>query len=109
LKEVVKLISQQKPKDVLKEQEKVVRADAIALIAANYWMHFPAILKGWITRVFTYGFADTLTPEGWKGDSDGRVPLLKLKKALIMQPTFFTKKDYQSKGFEDAMKKIIDT
>ncbi|UCG86744.1 MAG: NAD(P)H-dependent oxidoreductase [Gemmatimonadota bacterium] len=108
LRQIAQGIAQHKPKDVLAEQEKVSRSDAIAVVAPNYWMHFPAILKGWITRVFTYGFAYTLKPEGWKGDVSGRVPLLRLRKALIMQPTFFKKEDYESTGLAEAMRKTID-
>jgi NAD(P)H dehydrogenase (quinone) len=106
--EIVQMISQQKPKDVLEEQKKVSRADAIALIAPNYWMHFPAILKGWITRVFTYGFAYTLTAEGWRGAVSGRISMLELKKAVIIQPTFFSEEDYESMGLKEAMRKTID-
>ena len=30
-------------------------------VAPVWWMGFPAILKGWLERVFAYGFAYTLT------------------------------------------------
>ena len=96
------------PKDILEQQEKVARADGIVFIAPVIWMHYPAIMKGWIERVFSYGFAYALAPEGWQGSSKGRIPLLKLKKALSMNSTFFTEEDYQSKRFQDAMGKIID-
>jgi NAD(P)H dehydrogenase (quinone) len=108
LTDIAEMISQHKPKDVLKEQEKVAWADAIALIAPNLWMGFPAILKGWMTRVFTYGFAYTLTPEGWQGSVAGRVSGVKLKKALIMQAGFLSEEDYRSTGLEEAMRKTID-
>ncbi len=108
LQEIVREIGKNKPKDILEQQEKVAWADGIVFIAPVIWMHYPAIMKGWIERVFSYGFAYSLMPEGWKGSSDGRVPLLKLKKALSMNSTFFTEEDYQSKGFQDAMGKIID-
>ena len=62
-------------------------------------MNLPAIVKGWIERVFSYGFAYVLKPEGWTGDSNGRIPLLKLKKALSINGTFFSKDAYQSKGY----------
>ena len=71
-------------------------------------MHFPALVKGWMERVLTYGFAYKLNENGWKGDPDGRIPLLKIKKAIIMQPTFFNEKVYREKGFKDAMEKTID-
>ena len=49
-----------------------------------------------------------LNEKGWKGDPDGRVPLLKLKKAIIMHPTFFDEKAYRERGFKAAMEKTID-
>ena len=83
-------------------------ADAIVFITQIIWMHFPALVKGWLERVFTYGFAYRLTEKGWKGDAEGRIPLLKLKKALIIQPAFFSEKVYHEKGFKTAMESIID-
>ena len=107
-KELIKLINSQKPKDVLLQQKKVAEADALVIITQVFWMHFPALVKGWMERVLTYGFAYKLNEKGWKGDPDGRIPLLKIKKAVIMHPTFFNEKVYQEKGFKDAMEKTID-
>lgn len=96
------------PKDVREQQEKVAWADGLAFIAPVFWMGFPAILKGWIERVFSYGFAYSLTPEGWKGDLSGRIPLLKHKKALIMGGTFFDEHHYLKEGWGAAMNKAVD-
>ena len=54
----------------------------------SWWerTYFPAILKGWIERVFTLDFAFGLSPEAWRGDLDGRIPLLKHEKALALRP-----------------------
>jgi NAD(P)H dehydrogenase (quinone) len=106
--ELINLINSQKPKDVLIQQKKVSEADVLVFITQVFWMHFPAIVKGWMERVLTYGFAYVLNENGWKGDPDGRIPLLKIKKALIMQPTFFNEKIYREKGFTAAMEKTID-
>ncbi len=108
LQDVVREIGKYKPKDVLEQQAKVAWADGITFIAPIIWMHYPAILKGWIERVFQYGFAYELEPEGWQGNSDFRIPRLKLHKALSMNGTFFTEEDYESKGFYGAIAKIID-
>ncbi|MFT3951625.1 MAG: NAD(P)H-dependent oxidoreductase [Oscillospiraceae bacterium] len=43
--------------DVITEQEKINRADAIAFIYPVFWTECPALLTGWFQRVFTYGFA----------------------------------------------------
>jgi NAD(P)H dehydrogenase (quinone) len=106
--ELRKLIYAQRPKDVLKQQKKVADADILVIITQVFWMHFPALVKGWMERVLTYGFAYKLNEDGWKGDPDGRIPLLKLKKAIIMHPTFFNEKVYREKGFKAAMEKTID-
>jgi NAD(P)H dehydrogenase (quinone) len=106
--DIIQLINAQKPKDVLLQQKKVAEADILVFITQVFWMHFPALVKGWMERVLTYGFAYKLNEKGWKGDPDGRIPLLKIKKAVILQPTFFNEKVYREKGFKEAMKKTID-
>lgn len=45
------------PADVLAEQQRLDRADALVLVYPIYWWSFPAQLKGWIDRVFTQGWA----------------------------------------------------
>jgi NAD(P)H dehydrogenase (quinone) len=58
-------------------------------------------------RVFTLGFAFGLTPEGWKGDIRGRIPLLTHEKALILQTTIFDRRAYDA-GLADSMKVLMD-
>ena len=95
-------------KDVLDQQAKVAWAEGLVFIAPVFWMGFPAILKGWIERVFSYGFAYELSPEGWKGNLSGRIPLLKHKKALIISGTFFDEGHYLNEGWGPAMAKTVD-
>jgi len=45
------------PADILVEHERLKRANALILVFPLYWWSFPALLKGWIDRVFTNGFA----------------------------------------------------
>lgn len=96
-----------RPKDVAVQQEKVKAANALAFIAPVYFVGFPAILKGWIERVFSLGFAFALTPDAWRGDIGGRIPLLTHEKALIIQTTIFDKAAYDA-GLRDAMRVLID-
>jgi NAD(P)H dehydrogenase (quinone) len=65
------------------------------------------MLKGWLDRVWTPGFAYDLTPEAWRGDINGRQPKLTHKKALIIQTTIFDKRSYDA-GLRDAMRTVID-
>ncbi|MGW2227281.1 NAD(P)H-dependent oxidoreductase [Streptomyces formicae] len=50
--------------DVAAEQEKVLWSDAVILQFPVWWFAAPAILKGWIDRVFTagFGYGPTLPP-----------------------------------------------
>lgn len=43
--------------DVEAEQEKLLWADAVILQFPLWWFSMPAILKGWVDRVYAYGFA----------------------------------------------------
>jgi NAD(P)H dehydrogenase (quinone) len=43
--------------DILAEQRKLVWSDLLILQFPLWWYAVPAILKGWIDRVLTYGFA----------------------------------------------------
>ncbi len=53
------------PQDVLAEQARVEWSDAMILIFPYWWWSLPAMLKGWIDRVFSYGWAwvDAAAPE----------------------------------------------
>jgi NAD(P)H dehydrogenase (quinone) len=105
-REIARALAEHLPKDVKRQQELVAEADAFIFVAPVFWMAFPAILKGWFERVFAYGFAYTLTRQGWQGDLDGRVPMLSQEKALILTPTFFTEEEYD-KGWRDAVDTVI--
>lgn len=45
------------PADVLAEQARLDSADALVLVYPIFWWSFPALLKGWIDRVFVNGWA----------------------------------------------------
>ena len=105
--EVATFIRSRMPKDVRAQQEKVRWADGLAFIAPVHFCNFPAILRGWIERVFTYGFAYGLTEAGWHGDVNGRLPLLHHQRALIMTSTLFDEAAYNA-GIRDAMDRTID-
>jgi len=62
LREIVREIGKHKPKDILDQQQKVAWADGLVLISPVIWMHYPAIMKGWLERVFSYGFAYLACP-----------------------------------------------
>lgn len=104
--DLVQMFEQNQPADVREQQAKVARADGLIFVAPVFWMGLPAILKGWFERVFAYGFAYTLTEQGWQGDLAGRVPLLTQAKGLIISPTFFTEQEYDT-GWRQAMDTVL--
>ncbi|XP_056384367.1 NAD(P)H dehydrogenase [quinone] 1-like isoform X2 [Hyla sarda] len=44
-------------KDIVEEQKKLEKADLVIFQFPLYWFGFPAIMKGWVERVFSLGFA----------------------------------------------------
>lgn len=64
--------------DVLDEHEKVLWADAVIFAFPLWWFSVPAIMKGWIDRVWTAGVGYQLTGERYGA---GR---LAGKRAMIM-------------------------
>jgi NAD(P)H dehydrogenase (quinone) len=105
--EVIAQLRRRTPRDVRKYQERVAWADALAFISPVWFAGFPAIMKGWIERVFTVKFAFSLSSAGWHGDISGRIPLLRHEKALIINTTIFNKEAYDA-GLREAMEKLID-
>jgi NAD(P)H dehydrogenase (quinone) len=43
--------------DIAREQKKLLWADTVILQFPLWWFSMPAILKGWVERVYAYGFA----------------------------------------------------
>ncbi|MFH9015664.1 NAD(P)H oxidoreductase [Streptomyces sp. NPDC017943] len=43
--------------EVHRHMRRVLDADAVVAVFPVYWQHLPALLKGWIDRVWNYGFA----------------------------------------------------
>jgi NAD(P)H dehydrogenase (quinone) len=104
---LAKMIRKFRPRDVVEQQRKIAQAQGLAIIYPVWFVGMPAILKGWIERVFTYGFAYSLQPEGWQGDIKGRVPRFKHEKALLISTTLFDQQAYND-GIRDAMTRLID-
>jgi NAD(P)H dehydrogenase (quinone) len=90
------------PADVAAEQVRVDRADALVLVYPIYWWSMPGLLKGWIDRVFTNGWAydDTLEAGVAKRLHRLRVHLVALGGA--------DQRTYARHGYFGAMKTQID-
>ncbi|MBD3664366.1 NAD(P)H-dependent oxidoreductase [Sulfitobacter aestuariivivens] len=45
------------PADVQREQTRIARADAICFVFPLFWWGMPAMTKGWVDRVWSWGWA----------------------------------------------------
>ncbi|MBO0983766.1 NAD(P)H-dependent oxidoreductase [Rathayibacter sp. SD072] len=50
--------------DVAREQRRLDGAEHLVLVFPVYWWSMPALLKGWIDRVFVNGWAFSIDPAG---------------------------------------------
>lgn len=90
------------PADIKAMQNAVKAAKIIIFIHPIWWFGIPAILKGWIDRVFSYGFA-------YGHDSRGIKPLLADKKAVIVNTAGGTETpDYDETGYREAYMKLTN-
>jgi len=88
--------------DIKAEQEYIAWADIMTVIHPVWWTGLPAMFKGYIDRVFCYGFA-------YSFDNKGPVPHLKGKKVMIINTQGTPKAAYDASGMFEAMKMTSDT
>ncbi|MFC4306972.1 NAD(P)H-dependent oxidoreductase [Cohnella boryungensis] len=91
----------QTPSDIKIEQEHIAQADAITFIYPIWWTGMPAILKGYIDRVFSYGFA-------YAYGETGIDKLLSGKKGLIINTHGTPKEIYDQIGMTEGLKVTSD-
>ncbi|MBE9913913.1 NAD(P)H-dependent oxidoreductase [Paenibacillus donghaensis] len=90
------------PEDIKNEQLYITEADVIIFISPIWWTGLPAILKGYVDRVFAKGFA-------YASGEEGIVKLLKGKKGLIINTHGAPKEVYNQIGMTDGLKITSDT
>ncbi len=88
--------------DVKVEQEYVVWSDIMTIIHPIWWTGLPAMMKGYIDRVFSYGFA-------YSRNEGGLLRLLTGKKVIILNTQGAPKDLYEKSGMFVAMGKTSDT
>jgi NAD(P)H dehydrogenase (quinone) len=81
----------------------LIQADIIAVIHPNYWGAPPAMMKGWIDRVFAHNVAYAFE----KGNDQGDKPkgLLKARAALVLN-TSNTAEDREAAVFGDPLERM---
>jgi NAD(P)H dehydrogenase (quinone) len=90
------------PVDIATEQARIDRADALVLVFPVHWWSMPALLKGWVDRVFSNGWA---YDEGPDIKSVKRLRHLNVHLVGLGGASAST---YERRGYRAAMKTQID-
>ena len=88
------------PVEIKFEQKLITEADLITFIYPLWWMGFPAILKGYLDRVLSYGFA-------YQNENNISVGLLGHKKIQQFITMGNSIEKYQQLGFDKALKSCL--
>ena len=87
--------------EIKEEQDYVDWADALIFIHPVWWTGLPAMVKGYIDRIFSFGFAYTYEDGMPKGLLDG-------KKVFIINTTGAPFEYYHDNGMHDVLKRTSD-
>jgi NAD(P)H dehydrogenase (quinone) len=87
--------------DVKVEQDHVTWADNVVFVYPMWWGERPAILKGYIDRVFSSGFAYSYGPDGAQG-------LLGPRKAAVIQTVGGPEAWYSQEALQALVKPMTD-
>lgn len=96
------------PDDIAAFHARVERADRLAFVFPVYWWGMPALMKGWIERVFTGGWAYVF---GVGVEDRGKAPptsLLGNRPTVLVGIGGSTQTTYDRYGYADAMRTQID-
>ncbi|MBF5006919.1 NAD(P)H-dependent oxidoreductase [Diaphorobacter caeni] len=92
--------AQSHSKDVMAEQAKVAAADAILFHFPVWWFSMPAILKGWVDRVFSRGFAYSAGRKYESGHFKG-------KRAMLCLTTGTASTLYEPNGIDGDLHHVL--
>ncbi|MCZ2496981.1 flavodoxin family protein [Xylophilus sp. Kf1] len=94
--------------DIAREQEKLRWADAVILQFPLWWYSMPAILKGWVDRVYAFGFAYGVGEHSdarW-GDRFGEGSMAG-KRAMVVVTTGGWESHYAARGINGPMEDLL--
>ncbi|WP_206956951.1 NAD(P)H-dependent oxidoreductase [Trinickia acidisoli] len=94
--------------DIAAEQEKIKWADAVILQFPLWWFSMPAILKGWVERVYAYGFAYGVGEHSDKrwGDRYGEGSMAG-KRAMLVVTAGGWEPHYSSRGINGPIDDVL--
>ncbi|MCK1798704.1 NAD(P)H-dependent oxidoreductase [Streptomyces sp. XM4193] len=88
--------------DVVREQRRLDRATDLVLVFPVYWWSVPALLKGWIDRVFVNGWAFDITPDS------GLRPRLQWLTTHLLPVAGADSGTFERHGYEQALRTQIE-
>lgn len=91
------------PSDIKTEQSYITKAEVVTFVYPIWWTGMPAIVKGYIDRVFCYGFAYSVD------ENHNIEKLLGGKKVLIINTMGTPNELYEQSGMIRAMKMTSET
>ncbi|MCR9254464.1 MAG: NAD(P)H-dependent oxidoreductase [Alphaproteobacteria bacterium] len=84
------------PADVRREQERIARADAIGLVFPLFWWGMPSVIKGWVDRVWCWGWAyDQL--------EDPEKSLQRPRTGVLLVPAGARSDEMETQGYQAAL------
>lgn len=89
------------PEMIIREHIRFERADALAFVFPVWWWSFPAILKGWIDRVWCEGWAYTFQPQRSRG-------LLQNRPTILLATAGSRESTYRKYRYDEAMRIQIE-
>lgn len=94
--------------DVRAEHEKLLWADALILQFPLWWYSMPAILKGWVDRVYAYGFAYGVGEHSdrYWGDRFGE-GILAGKRAMLLVTAGGWEEHYSARGVNGPIDDLL--
>lgn len=87
--------------DVKEEQELIQDAAVVTFVYPVWWLGPPAILKGYLDRVLSQGFAYSIGKQGLEKGLAG-------KKAVVINTMGARRESYERKGLIEAMNRVTD-
>ncbi len=87
--------------DIKTEQDNIKAADIIVFIYPVWWTGLPAIMKGYVDRVISYGFAYRYNESGVEG-------LLADKKVVLFSTNGTPQDVYEKSGMFDSLNQTSD-
>ena len=90
---------EQSPEDVRNEQIRIERCDAVCFVFPLFWFGMPAMTKGWLERVWTWGWA-------YEQLADPNLSLQKDRTAIMLIPAGARSDEIEELGHKAAMENI---